>query len=184
MRKIFPTLHKATCNNYFVMKFLLKLSLLNTYQLSRGAERDMANILRVSHILQLEVIANYEKWEYDLPILHEVTCENCFTIKCFLKLNMAGASFTCLLHWACLIQCNTDLAQTSRGFDSNFLMDFCNHFFFFNFFFFFWMFCIDLNVWFFQTFDYFKNKYLQSCWFTMLEFFALNLDFVNFFLLT
>ena len=137
MRKIFPTLHKATCDNYFVIKFLSKLSLLKTYQLSRGAERDMANILRVSHILQLEVIANYEKWEYDLPILHEVTCENCFTIKCFLKLNMAGASFTCLLHWACLIQCNTDLAQTSRGFDSNFLMDFCNHFFFFNFFFFF-----------------------------------------------
>ena len=52
---------QGNINNYFVMKFLLKLSLLNTYQLSRGAERDMANILRVSHILQLEVIANYEK---------------------------------------------------------------------------------------------------------------------------
>ena len=127
MRKIFPTLHKATCNNYFVMKFLLKLSLLNTYQLSRGADRDMANIFRVSHILQHEIIAKYEEREYDLRILHEVTCDNYFTIKCFLKLNMAGASFTCLLHWACLIQCNTDLVQTSRGLDSNFLMDFCNH---------------------------------------------------------
>ena len=130
MRKIFPTLHKATCDNYFVIKFLSKLSLLKTYQLSRGAERDMANILWVSHILQHEIIAKYEKREYDLPILHEVTCDNYFTIKCLLKINMTGACFTCLLHWACLIQCNTDFVQTSRGFDSNFLMNFCNHFFF------------------------------------------------------
>ena len=141
MRKIFPTLHKATCDNYFVIKFLSKLSLLNTYQLSRGAERDMANILRVSHILQHEIIAKYEKREYDLPILHEVTCDNYFTIKCLLKINMTGACFTCLLHWACLIQCNTDFAQTSRGFDSNFLMNFCNHFFFV-----FFCFCFECSV--------------------------------------
>ena len=57
------------------MKFLLKLSLLNTYQLLRGADRDMANILRVSHMLQLEVIAKYEKRQYDLPILHEITLQ-------------------------------------------------------------------------------------------------------------
>ena len=130
MRKIFPTLHKATCDNYFVIKFLSKLSLLKTYQLSRSAERDMANILQVSHILQREIIAKYEKREYDLPILHEVTCDNYFTIKCLLKLNMTGACFTCLLHWACLIQCNTGFVETSRGFDWNFLMDFCNKFFF------------------------------------------------------
>ena len=170
MRKIFSTLHifhKATCDNYFAIKFLSKLSLLNTCQLSRGADRDMANILLVSHILQHEIIAKYEKREYDLPILHEVTCDNYFTIKCFLKLNIAGASFTCLLHWACLVQCNTDFVQTSRGFDSNFLMDFSNHFFFF--------FECSVSIW------MFKSKYLQSCWFTVLEFFALNLDFVIFF---
>ena len=134
MRKIFPTLHKATCDNYFVIKFLSKLSLLKTYQLSRGAERDMANILRVSHILQHEILAKYEEREYDLPILYAVTCDNYFTVKYLLKLNMTGACFTCLLHCACLIQCNTDFVRTSRDFDSNFLMDFSNHFFFFFFF--------------------------------------------------
>ena len=118
-----------------------KLSLLNTYQLSRGAERDMANILRVSHILQHEIIAKCEEREYDLPILYAVTCDNYFTVKYLLKLNMTGACFTCLLHWACLIQCNTDFVQTSRGFDSNFLMNFCNHFFFV-----FFCFCFECSV--------------------------------------
>ena len=38
-----------------------------------------------SHILQLEIIAKYEKRGKYLPILHEATCDNYFIVKCLFK---------------------------------------------------------------------------------------------------
>ena len=59
--------------------------LIYTSLLSHGAECNMGNIFRVSHILQLisklEIIAKYEKREKDLPILLEVTCDNYFIVE-------------------------------------------------------------------------------------------------------
>ena len=61
--------------NKKIINVLIYMSLL-----SHGAECNMGNIFRVSHILQLisklEIIAKYEKREKDLPILLEVTCDN------------------------------------------------------------------------------------------------------------
>ena len=63
------------------------------YFFSRGAECNIGNIFRVSHILQftskiiIKIIAKYEKRGKYLPILHEVTCYNYFIVKCLLKSN-------------------------------------------------------------------------------------------------
>ena len=52
--------------------------------LSYSAKCNMANIFRVSHILQLIcnlIIARYEKLGKYLPTLHEATCDNYFIVK-------------------------------------------------------------------------------------------------------
>ena len=54
--------------------------------LSHGAECNMGNIFRVSHILQL-IEKKYEKRGKYLPILHEATCDNYFIVKCLFKSN-------------------------------------------------------------------------------------------------
>ena len=60
--------------------------------LSHGAECNMGNIFRVSHICNLfheasEITAKYEKRGKYLPILHEATCDNYFIVKCLFYLN-------------------------------------------------------------------------------------------------
>ena len=83
----------------------------------------MANIFRVSYILQLERIAKYEKRGNYLPILHEVMCDDYFIITFLLKSNMTRVSLLiCLLHWACWIQCNTNLVQTRRSENCKFIL--------------------------------------------------------------
>ena len=52
--------------------------------LSHGAECDMWNIFRVSHIMQL-LTAKYEKREKYLRILHEATCDNYFIVNACLN---------------------------------------------------------------------------------------------------
>ena len=52
--------------------------------MNMGAECNMGNIFRVSHILQL-ITAKYEKRGKYLSILHEATCDNYFIVKCLSK---------------------------------------------------------------------------------------------------
>ena len=55
---------------------------------SHGAECNMGNIFRVSHILQ-QIVAKNGKWGKYLPILHEAMCDNYYIVKCLLKSNLA-----------------------------------------------------------------------------------------------
>ena len=48
--------------------------------------------------------------------IHEAMCDSYFTIKCLLEWNPAGVTLlNYLMHRFCLIQCNTNLIQTSRS---------------------------------------------------------------------
>ena len=52
--------------------------------LLHGAECNMGNIFRVSHILQLilqQIVAKYEKRGKYMLILHEATCDSYFIVK-------------------------------------------------------------------------------------------------------
>ena len=55
------------------------------------------------HMLQLiirairqEIIAKYEKRGKYMPILHKATCDNYFSVKCFLIPNMARVLTNCI----------------------------------------------------------------------------------------
>ena len=65
--------------------------------LSNGAECRMANIFRVSHIVQLisrafEIIAKNEKRGKYMPILHDKPCDNYFIVILVLDLVMTTLS--------------------------------------------------------------------------------------------
>ena len=58
----------------------------------------------------------YEKRGIYSTKLQKPTCDNYLIVKCLSKLNMAGVFLvTYLLHWACLIRCNTNIIETSRS---------------------------------------------------------------------
>ena len=87
--------------------------------LSHGAECNMGKIFRTSHILQ-NIIFLLNRIIYKmrkmLGNIHEAMCDSYFTIKCLLEWNPAGVTLlNYLMHLFCLIQCNTNLIQTSRS---------------------------------------------------------------------
>ena len=80
--------------------------------LLHGAECNMGNIFRVSHILQLilqQIIAKYEKRGKYMLILHEATCDNYFVVKWLLKSNVARTIL--LTNWSELAQDSFTLTE-------------------------------------------------------------------------
>ena len=80
--------------------------------LLHGAECNMGNIFRVSHILQLilqQIIAKYEKGGKYMLILHEATCDSYFVVKWLLKSNVARTIL--LTNWSELAQYNFTVTE-------------------------------------------------------------------------